>query len=156
MMWGAVSHSWFKPSLRQELLRAVGVQPLLSDLFGFELMAMFNVLSCQPHTLCNLLPCQHLSLCLTLDALQRWDSLLKPSLRLDRRWEGEGFCPSYEKTDGICTCLNSCPPAGHCHPAHADMPEQVNYSFPSPLRLPLCEDVVQSALLLHVFFSSGL
>lgn len=64
-----------------------------------SLMAMFNVLSCQPHTLCNLLPYQHLQdpLLFALDALQRWDSLLKPSLRPDRRWEGEKFCPSYEK-----------------------------------------------------------
>lgn len=119
-------------------------------------MAMFNVLSCQPCTLCNLLPYQHLPLCLTLDALQKWDSLLRPSLRPDRRWEGEEFCPSYGKTDGICACLNSCPCVGHCHPAPSDMPEQVNCSSLSPFPLPLCKDVVQSALLLHLLFSCGL
>lgn len=126
-----------------------------------SLMTMFNVLSCQPCTLCNLLQCQHLPLWLTLAALQRWDSLLKPSLKPSQRWEGEKFCPSYGhhsygKTDGICACLNSCPSMGHCHPAHADMPEQIYYSSPSLFHLPLCKDVVQSALPLHLYFSSGL
>lgn len=123
---------------------------------NLNLMAMFNVLSCQPRTLCNLLPYQHFPLWLTLHALQRWNSLLKPSLKPNQRWEGEEFCPSYRKTDGICACLNSCPFVGLCHSAHTDVPEQICYSSPSLFHFPLCTDVVQSALPLHLYFSSGL
>jgi len=43
---------------------------------------------------------------------------------------------------------------GHGHPADTEMPEQINYSSPSPFPLVLCEDVLQSVLPLHLHFSS--